>query len=373
MENNKTFNSNRLKFARKRRGLTLKKLGSLVGLTSRTLSDYENNRKDTTADDRNLHSIANQLHFPTEFFFLDDISSLDETSVSFRSLARMSASVRDAAICAGQIGLEFSLWIDKNFELPETNLPDLREYEPEAAAQTIRNEWALGERPINNMIHLLEAKGVRIFSLAEDSYDMDAYSFWLNNHPFIFLNTRKSVERSRFDAAHELGHILLHKHGSPLGKEAESQANKFASAFLMPQGSVIANSPGIPTLEAIIRLKSIWKAAASAMVRRMRDLNLITEWNYRALMIELSKRGFMKNEPNAIAKRETSKLLPMIFKALREEGITKDKIARDLCLFVDDIDSLIFNLTTFGLKGGLSKNKSGTKSVKNSNHLKIVK
>jgi len=366
-----TFNPNRLGFGRKRRGLTIAALASALGMTSRTLSDYENGRR--YPNDFTISLIARQLHFPRRFFFLDDMTTIDKTAVSFRSLARMSASVRDAAICAGQIALEFTAWVDNRLELPKADLPDLRDYDPEVAAETLRNEWAMGERPISNMVHILEAKGVRVFSLTEETYDMDAYSYWMEQHPFIFLNTKKSVERSRFDAAHELGHILLHKHGSPLGKEAETQANRFASALLMPRSSVIAHTPSYPTLNVVIQLKSFWRVAASALVRRMRDLSLLTEWHYRTLTIELSKRGFMKNEPNAISQRETSKLLPLIFQTLRQEGITKDDIARDLGLFIDDIDAVIFNLTMVGLSGGATKSSAIQNHGKNVGHLRVIK
>ena len=370
MNNINTFNPTRLKIARKRRGLTLKALSTAVGITSKTLSDYENGRRDPT--DRIMPEIANQLNFPLSFFELDDMANLDQTAVSFRSLARMTASVRDSAISAGQIALELNAWLEKKFKLPETDLLDLRNCEPETAAHTIRNEWALGERPIKNMIHMLEAKGVRIFSISEETADMDAFSFWMGKQPFIFLNTMKSVEHGRFDVAHELGHLVLHKHGTPLGKEAESQANKFASALLMPEGSIIANAPKYPTLNSVIKLKEIWLVSASALVRRLKDLRLLTEWYYRSLIVELSKRGYMKNEPNPMPRRETSKLLSVIFQTLRREGITKDKIAKELSLFTQDIDSLIFNLAIIGIEGGSQTTIVPTNKIRK-NHLRVIK
>ena len=344
------FNPKRLTFARKRRGLTLRALGDMVGLTSKTISDYENARRDPP--EPKLSAIAEALNFPDRFFYLDDIKALDENSVSFRSFARMSASIRDAALHAGRIALEFSSWLDERFDLPAPDLPDLMNYEPGAAAKALRNIWGFGEKPIRNMVHLLEAKGVHVFSLAENTLDMDAFSFWVDDRPFIFLNKKKSVERSRFDAAHELGHLALHKHGSPQGKEIEGQANQFASEFLMPDSSVMAHAPRNPSLEWVFKAKLYWMVAASALVRRMKDLNLLTEWQYRSFIIELSKRGFMKNEPNPLTQRETSKLIQMVFRELRKENVTVEDIARDLGLFSDDINVLLFNLAIVGISGG---------------------
>lgn len=48
---------------------------------------------------------------------------------------------------------------------------------------------------------------------------------------FYFLNTSRTAERCRFDLAHELGHLVMHKHGIIEGIHVEQEANAFASAF----------------------------------------------------------------------------------------------------------------------------------------------
>lgn len=369
MGSNDIFNPTRLKFARKRRGIPAQTLCNALGITTRTLSDYENGRSEPQS--YMLLKLTAALRFPEEFFYSEDIAPISDNTVSFRSLARMSAKVRDAALHVGQIALQLSEWLDNKFETPIVDFPDLKDFAPEAAAEALRNQWALGERPISNMIHLLESKGARVFSLVEDTTDMDACSFWKDGRPFIFLNTNKSVEHSRFDAAHELGHLVLHKHGDPIGKEIEFQAHRFASAFLMTEGSVKAHFRNYPTLDKIIADKTGWGVSAAAYVRRLKDLSLITDWQYRSFSIDLSRRGYMKTEPNPIVQREASKLLPMLFQALREDGITKYDIAKDLKVFAEEIDSLVFNLAMIKLDGG-SKNSSDSNKA-NKRHLRIVK
>jgi Zn-dependent peptidase ImmA (M78 family)/DNA-binding XRE family transcriptional regulator len=369
MTKNDSFNPNRLKFARERRAYTMKKLSDELGISSKTLSDFENGRR-TPQKENFFESVSSILRFPEHFFFLDDIASLEKNIVSFRSLARMSASIRNAALCSGQIALEFIDWVEKRLDLPKTDLPDLCGEDPEMASLAVRTEWSLGELTIKNLIHLLESKGVRVFSLNEATKDMDAYSFWIDDRPFIFLNSMKSVERSRFDAAHELGHLILHKHEAAVGKDAEKEANRFASALLMPQGSVLARAPRFVSLRNIIDLKSCWLVSASALVRRLSDLSLLTEWQYRSLVIELSSSGYMKNEPNPIQHREGSKLIPKIFEFLREEGISKADVAKDLGIFVNELDELFFNLTLVGLPGG--NNKQLSQPNRDKTHLRLL-
>lgn len=357
MKNKDEFNSNRLKYARIKRGYTLKKLSERLSISTKILSLYENGHS-APSKQHMIKSISEILNFPIDFFYMDDIASLEETIVSFRSLARMSASTKNAALCSGQLALELVQWISEKITLPKIEVPDLNKESPEAAAVEIRTQWALGEKPIKNLIHLFEAKGIYVFSLNQPTLDMDAYSFWIDNKAYIFLNTLKTAERSRFDAAHELGHLVLHKHGSPTGKIAEIEANRFASAFLMPEGDVRQRTHQFVSLEDIILLKSCWLVAASALIRRLKDLQIITEWQYRSFNIELSKQGYRTKEPKPLKCRETSKLIPMIFKILREDGLSKTDIAKDLGVYKKEIDELFFHLDLTEIDGGMVGNES---------------
>ena len=83
--------------------------------------------------------------------------------------------------------------------------------DPETAAEVVRAEWNLGEQPIPNLVPLLEVHRVRVFSLTQECREVDAFSLWLRQ-PFVFLNTQKSAEHSRFDAALELSHLVMHGH-----------------------------------------------------------------------------------------------------------------------------------------------------------------
>ena len=130
----------------------------------------------------------------------------------------------------------------------------------------MRARWGLGEKPIASVLHLVEAHGVRVYSLTEDNAQLDAYSLYWRTQPFIFLSTVKSGERGRFDAAHELGHLVLHgEHQTPHGPDAELQANRFAAAFLMPRASVLAAGLRDPGRRPHSRAKRTWNVAAMAL------------------------------------------------------------------------------------------------------------
>jgi Zn-dependent peptidase ImmA (M78 family) len=252
--------------------------------------------------------------------------------------------------------------MDQRFELPPCDLPDLsHESNPEVAADYVRQHWGIGQQPVKNMVHLLESRGVRVFSISVDVREVDALSTWKGGTPYVFLNGYKSAEHSRFDAAHELCHLVMHKHGAPSGRQAESEANKFASAFLMPKGSVMANAPHFPTIPELRRLKQFWRVSVAALNTRLHQLDLVSEWHYTRLCIEISKRGYRTSEPDSIP-RETSQVLPKLFANLYEEdGMTRSRVAAELGLSLTELESLLFSLTMTSMKGGRATAKKPRK------------
>ena len=191
---------------------------------------------------------------------------------------------------------------------------------------------------------------MRVYSLAIDAAEVDAFSMWRRDRPFVFLNTLKSAEHGRFDAAHELGHLVLHRHAAPNGQEAEQDANAFASALLMPPASVRAHAPRFATIDNLMRLKKVWGVSLAAMTYRLHKLDLLSEWHYRKLYIEISSRGFRKKEPDG-APREISQVLQKVFAALRKEGVSKEEVAEALRVHPKDIDELVFGLALTSLNG----------------------
>lgn len=345
------FSPERLTLARQRRGMNKTQLAEAVGVSSKTVSFYE--KGDKRPPEPTVAKIATALGFPPEFFAAPPVEPVSVGGTSFRALSRMTASKRDAARAAGTLCTELDAWLNGHFDLPEPRVPqvDPAVQDPEAAAGAVRAEWGLGNAPAPNLVHLLELHGVRVFSLAEECREVDAFSFWHHGTPFVCLNTTKTAERGRFDAAHELGHLVLHQgHDHPRGREEEHQADAFASAFLMPRTDVIASAPRQPSFADLVRLKKRWNVSAAALNYRLHKLNVTTDWHYRAMCVELSRYG--RHEEPDPGPREQSQLLDKTFAALRDEGITKAKIAAALHIHPRDLDVLIFGLVMSSVDGG---------------------
>lgn len=352
----------RLELARKRRGLTKKDLAHSLDVTDRTVSNWYSQ---LDIDMKHLEKISEVLKFPKEFFLeTTDLSLPNTETVSFRALSKISSRKRDIALSQTVIAEIINQWLDSKFDLPMPVIPDLHELRnnstigsgteldeehsdlcltyAQTCAEVVRKAWGLGEKPISNMISLLESKGIRTFSLSDEAQKVDACCQWINDRPFIFLNIAKSSERCRFDAAHELGHLVMHRHGIIEGRQMEQEANAFASAFLMPKKSIRADPISTPNLKTIIAKKKYWKVSAAALTYRYRQLNLITDWNAISIYKQLSELG-RTIEPEPIA-HERSLLLFKVMNLLKDEGLRPIDIADELKLSFEDFNGLTFGI-----------------------------
>ncbi len=315
-------------------------LAKKSGVSVRSIRFYEGGEQ--TPGDAAITRLSKVLKVPTEWFEGAPISGLEPEAASFRAASKLPAYRRRSAVAAGRLGMHFAEWIAERFDLPQVDIPDLMGSDPELAAEELRAAWGLGNQPAPNLVHLLEAHGSIVIGLAGDCRELDAFCFWRHGRPFVLLNAMKSGERGRMDAAHELAHLVLHRNVEVVGQEQEREAMHFASAFLLPQRAMLPYR-GSLMLGQVLQIKQAWQVAAVALVYRLHSLDLISDWHYRALMVELSKRGYRRGELGGIV-REQSKLLSDVLKSMRDEGITITDIASDLGIHSAELSEMVLGL-----------------------------
>jgi Zn-dependent peptidase ImmA (M78 family)/DNA-binding XRE family transcriptional regulator len=333
----------RLTTARLRRGLTKSDLARLVGVTSQAIGKFEADK--TSPSEDVAKKLFETLRFGARFFEASPVEVVQPDMLSFRTLSQTKAASRRAACGSATIISEIiAPAIDAVCELAPLEVPDLSGEEPEVAAAIVREEWGLAYRPIPNVLRLLESKGVRVYSVSDDLSVVDAFSFWCRGTPFVVMHTTKATtgERPRFDGAHELAHLVLHRREKPVGREVEQEADRFASAFLMPRDAVLAEAPQVVTLGTVRHLKKRWGVSYAAYVRRLSDLGLISAQKYRMLCIDMSRRGYRKQEPDGIG-RESAITFKKLFAALEGRGVTLEAFAKRIALDPQELSSLMFN------------------------------
>ena len=360
----------RITLARQRRGLAINRLARDLDVTRQTVAAWESGVQTPTA--ANLTALSERLDFPVEFFGGPDVEAFPVGAVSFRALSKMTASSRDTALAAGRTALLVEEWMRGRYQLPAADVPTLGLQPPEQAAEVLRHRWGLGEAPINNMTHLLESKGVRIFSLPVECAAVDAYSLRWNGTPVMLLTVGKSAERRRFDLAHELGHLVLHAEREHFqGPRAEEEANRFAGAFLMPRRGLLARPLRAATLDTILTERSRWRVAAMALTYRLNELGFLTEWEYRNHCVALSRRGYRSSEPGG-GLHETSLLLTKVLKSLRRKGITVGQLAAELGLTPAELAGYLHGLVLASAPEDTESAQKNTTRRRSVSHLRLA-
>lgn len=355
------FNPMRLTTARERRGLTKQRLAELCDVSRRTVSLWEAGEIETPPIDR----LASILAFPVSFFFADDTPEIRTDWISFRALSSLTARQVGRVLSSAKLAVEFDDWINKNYSttpLDIPHLPDTSAVSPATMAENVRSAWSIYDKPVKNILSLLERRGVRVFSLPIQDREVDAFSFHREGRAYIFLNTSKTAERLRFDLAHELGHLIIHRYGKKnRSKEIEQEANDFAASFLIPADILSAQIVGRLRIEDMFTLKRYWKVSALAMVERLWQLEHISDWVRRSWIVELTRRGYRNAEPDGIHP-ETSKFFTQLFRLAREDRKPLREIADELNVYPDQIDDCVFGLALAGISGlgdGRSPRRSG--------------
>jgi Zn-dependent peptidase ImmA (M78 family)/transcriptional regulator with XRE-family HTH domain len=342
------FNPEFLRIAREYRGLRKNELAVRLGITPSAITQFESGQVKPTP--QTVAHLSMALRFPPSFFSQSQVSRLiSPDQCHFRSLRSCSQMERRKMVSAGNlIGMVVDFIERSNVNLPDEQISLVTSHgaetteEIEEAATKLRRDWGLGLGPIDNLLHLLESKGILVFRLLEDCKSLDAFSLWSQRRPFIFLNTEKdSASRARFDAAHELGHLTIHTDYLPGDKEQEDQANRFASAFLLPRETFLQECPRRLVWDHFRELKRRWKVSLAALVRRARDLQVLSDDTYRRANVLIGKYGWKTSEPDE-PNPEFPTILPQAMNLLTQSGFSLSGIAESVNISEPDLRWLVY-------------------------------
>ena len=354
------FNGERLKQARVIRGMTVAELAEKVAQQRQTLSMYEINKSQPS--ESTMEAISRELRFPKQFFYEESVGN--QGTVYFRSLLTTNKRYRSEQIAKMKILTQIYRFLQDYIEFPEFDSSDIPSgISPDEAAAYLREIWELGQRPIENIVTLVEQHGILVTTFSTSTDDIDAFSEPLvvdGSSTFLiaYSNNKTSAARVHFDIAHELGHIVMHEWSEDiedLSKEEfrarEQQANDFAAAFLLPpdtfRNDLLAGEPY--SLAYYKQLKRKWRVSIAAMIRRARDLNVITTEGYQMLLRTMQRRGQRKEEPldDVLVTASPALLKTSVIMLLQEDVFTAqafmDELSSDygLSIYPEDIEELL--------------------------------
>jgi Zn-dependent peptidase ImmA (M78 family)/transcriptional regulator with XRE-family HTH domain len=302
----------KLRDARKVARLSQSDLAEQIGVSRQAVSAYE--RGDKSPEPVTFQKIAEVLGQPVGFFTNKDRESFGNPSARFyRRFGPDTARRNEACGVLGDWFVQTTKYLDDFINYPTLSLlecaPTSRAgrysfEEINEIALKLRKQWGLGPGPISNVLALLESKGIVVCRYEMQGENVEAFSFWSGPRPFVFMASEKDAGvRLRYDLAHELGHLVLHRwveqtelEDKATLKDIEGEADKFAGAFLLPSTS-FPNEVYTTRLDAFIPLKERWKVSIQAMVYRCRDLDLIDSDQALNLYKQISFRRWRKKEP----------------------------------------------------------------------------
>ena len=306
------LNPARLRAARIAKRLNQAELGAALGKTRQIISAYEQGEK--TPEGATMMAIADLLDQPLAYFTTPEQDGFGPFGPRFyRAIGPETKRRNLMCDVYSDWQVQIARYVDNLINYPVLVLPSLApergkegydEDEIENAAAACRKMWGLGHGPLSNVLSLAESKGIITARLVMEGEKVEAFSFWNGPRAFIFLASEKeSAVRARFDVAHEIGHLVLHRGLGPEDitdpktlKRIEVEANRFAGALLLPRES-FPYEVFTTRLDAFIELKARWKVAIQAMVYRCKDLGIFDDFQITNLYKQISARRWRSKEP----------------------------------------------------------------------------
>lgn len=355
------FVPQRLIEARLSRQMSRAELGREVGMTGTAIGNYETGarRPDMSA----LMVIAEKLDQSVAFFLRPSPSIEGRQGARFfRSVGPKSNKLNQAFEVKSKWLWELVSFLTHFVRLPELSIFQIDGQDAytradiEEIAQATRRFWGLGDGPIANMVALLETHGIVVTRFETRTKCIDAFSSWIDDRPYVFLASDKSSAcRSRFDAAHELGHLILHRgiaqddvEDKGTRQRIEQEANMFAGAFLLPESTFLAEFYST-RVEHLKGLKRRWRVSMAALAHRAKGMGAIDEDQYIQFRKQLSHHKWLTREPldDEIAIEEP-KLLLKAWHLLIERGLVGGSTFEDKIGFSPEMVKRLSGLAPVG-------------------------
>ena len=309
-----------IQLARESRGLTQNQLAKKASISQASISKFERGEQEVTQDA--LYKISKALDYPESFFNKEvTLRGLGVSGAFHRK--RLSLSIQ----ILRKIQAEFSI---RMFEIStllhtaeiksayEFHYYDIREYgDVEKIAELVRAQWKMPLGPIKNIIETIENAGGIVFKYDLETRKLDAQSHWISGiPPIFFVNSQIPIDRMRFTLAHEIGHIVMHKYPTP---DMEKEADRFASAFLLPKKELLQDINSF-SLEKAMTLKSKWKVSIAALIMRAYDLGVISSSQKSRYFTQLGILGYRVEEPIPLPNEEPTLIKKLIEACQKELG-----------------------------------------------------
>lgn len=340
------FDGKRLSLARRLSRKARSALAAEINVSPAAITQFE--RGDSKPTKATVAQLALALGVPMEFFMLGrPIEQVPSTAAHFRSLRATPAISRDQALAFAEVSLAVIDMLEQYVDFPETIVPLMplsdtaTPGEVASAASSTRAAYGVTAGPIPHTLRLLESHGIVALRLPLTvDQRVDAFSTAAGSRPLILLSLAKADRaRSRFDAAHELGHLVMHSDEEPGSKAIEGAAHQFAAEFLAPTDEIEQLIPRKIDWDALQIAKKEWGVSLKALAYRAHRLGIWGDATYRRASQYLAMQGYP--EPGSLGPPESPYVLGAAFDLVVESGVDLETLASSTRLSASTIFEIV--------------------------------
>lgn len=304
----------RLRAARKRRGLTQESVAARLGMARTTVVAIEKGERPLRADEfvrladaynvpvsELLRSAPPPADFTLEFRLPPDRETLASEMERAAALLQQLADdyVELEKITGAQMDPALFPPVTQPAGRPETFGP--------ALAASERNRLGIGDAPVSRLRELLDSDvGLRTFATPLPAPVAGLYIYSDLHGPCVAINADHPYERQRWSLAHEYAHFLTSRerpevtvlHQYTRVPANERIADAFAEAFLVPRSRLtrrfhdIQRSHGRVTPADLLGLAAYFEVSFQAIVLSLEDARLLPSGTWD----RLSAQGFRPEE-----------------------------------------------------------------------------
>lgn len=327
----------RIKSARLLRGLSQRELSDKVGgiISHNAIAKYEKGLM--MPNSKIILELSQALDLKADYFFKP--YSVEIEKIEFRKRSKLSNkeenSIREEIFdkIAKYIELEQLLNISSEFKNPIAHIKINSGEEVEAAVEELIKYWKIGYNALPNVIELLEDNEIKVLEQKAD-LNFDGLSGWANGKiPVIVVNTQFTIERIRFTALHELGHLLLNFNENLDQKTIERYCHRFAGAMLIPRETFfkeLGDTRKRISISELIAIKETYGISIQAIMARAKNLDILPEPRYISFRLWINESEDRKKEiglGSFIGKEQSSRFRQLLYRATSEEIISMSKAA----------------------------------------------
>lgn len=218
-----------------RKGWNQADLAKEVNLSQGQISKIESGDLPLTL--ARAEAIASALGVPPDALVAPAISP----RIPHRFPARMPAKARNdlkASFTIAHVQVERLLAGTRTppFGAPPPSLSGFMQAAPEDRAIELRQRWGIWRDPVEDLIGLLESRGIVCGLRDLSASGVAAVASWpKGGRPLVIIDRSSTPFPQRLAIAHELGHLAMVEQAGP---EQERHATQFANEFLMPAAEI---------------------------------------------------------------------------------------------------------------------------------------